>query len=96
MPRRMACNVHQTIEQTLESRRQTMKPATIIGIVLVIIGVIGFAIGGFSFTHEKQDAKIGPLNIEHKETSTVPIPPILSGIALVGGIALVIVGAKSR
>ena len=73
-----------------------MKPATIVGIVLIIIGVIGFAIGGFSFTHEKQDAKIGPLNIEHKETSTVPIPPILSGIALVGGIALVIVGAKSR
>ena len=92
----MAGNVHQTIEQTLESRTQSMKPATIVGIVLIIIGVIGFAIGGFSFTHEKQDAKIGPLNIEHKETSTVPIPPILSGIALVGGIALVIVGAKSR
>ncbi len=73
-----------------------MKPATIVGIILIIIGIIGFAIGGFSFTHEKQDAKIGPLNIEHKETSTVPIPPILSGIALVGGIALVVVGAKSR
>ena len=57
-----------------------MKPATIIGAILIVIGIIGFAIGGFSFTHEKQDAKIGPLNIEHKETSTVPIPPILSGI----------------
>jgi len=73
-----------------------MKPATIIGAILIVIGIIGFAIGGFSFTHEKQDAKIGPLNIEHKETSTVPIPPILSGIALVGGIALVVVGAKNR
>jgi hypothetical protein len=73
-----------------------MKPATIVGIILIIIGIIGFAIGGFSFTHEKQDAKIGPLNIEHKQTETVPIPPILSGIALVGGIALVVVGAKSR
>ena len=73
-----------------------MKPATIIGAILIVIGIIGFAIGGFSFTHEKQDAKIGPLNIGHKETSTVPIPPILSGIALVGGIALVVVGAKSR
>jgi hypothetical protein len=73
-----------------------MKPATIIGIILIIIGIVGFAIGGFSFTHEKQDAKIGPINIEHKQTDTVPIPPILSGIALVGGIALVVVGAKSR
>jgi hypothetical protein len=71
-----------------------MKPATIIGIILIIVGIVGFAVGGFSFTHEHQDAKIGPLDIEHKQTSTVPIPPILSGIALVGGIALVAVGIK--
>ena len=73
-----------------------MKPATIIGLILIVIGIIGFAVGGFSFTHEHQDAKVGPLNIEHKQTSTVPIPPVLSAIALVGGIALVVVGAKSR
>jgi hypothetical protein len=73
-----------------------MKPATIIGLILIVIGIVGFAVGGFSFTHEHQDAKVGPLDIEHKQTSTVPIPPILSGIALVGGIALVVVGAKSR
>ena len=71
-----------------------MKPTTIIGILLIILGIIGFAVGGFSFTHEHQDAKVGPVEIEHKQTSTVPIPPILSGIALVGGIALVVVGAK--
>ena len=73
-----------------------MKPATIIGAILIVIGIIGFAVGGFSFTHERQDAKIGPLNIEHKQTDTVPIPPILSGIALVGGIVLVVVGARTR
>lgn len=73
-----------------------MKPATIIGIILIVIGIIGFAVGGFSFTHEKQDARLGSLKIEHQQTSTIPIPPILSGIALVGGIALVVVGAKSR
>jgi len=72
-----------------------MKPATIIGLLLIVLGVVGFAVGGFSFTHEKQDAKIGPLAIEHKQTSTVPIPPILSTIALVGGIGLVVVGARS-
>ena len=73
-----------------------MKPATIIGLLLIVIGIIGFAVGGFSYSHEKQDAKVGPLQIEHKQTSTVPIPPILSGIALLGGIALVIVGAKNK
>jgi len=73
-----------------------MKPATVIGIVLILIGIIGFAVGGFSFTHEKQDAKIGPVDISHKETNTVPIPPVLSAVALVGGIALVAVGMKSN
>ena len=73
-----------------------MKPATIIGILLIVIGVIGFAVGGFSFTHEKKDVDLGPLQVSHKQTSTVPIPPILSGIALIGGIALVVVGAKNR
>jgi len=68
-----------------------MKAATIVGILLIVLGVIGFAVGGVSFTHEKQDAKIGPIDIEHKQTSTMPISPILSGIALVGGIGL---GAK--
>jgi hypothetical protein len=71
-----------------------MKPATIIGILLIVLGIIGFAVGGFSFTHEHQDAKVGPIDIEHRQTSTVPIPPVLSGIALVGGIALVVVGAR--
>ena len=72
-----------------------MKPATIIGLVLIVLGIVGFAIGGFSFTHEKQDAKMGPVEINHQSTQTVPIPPILSGIALVGGIGLVVIGARS-
>jgi len=73
-----------------------MKPATIIGLVLIVVGIIGFAVGGFSFTHEKKDVDLGPLQVSHKQTSTVPIPPILSTIALLGGIGLVVVGARSR
>jgi hypothetical protein len=71
-----------------------MKPAMIIGLLLIVLGIVGFAVGGFSFTHEKQDAKVGPVEIDHKSTQTVPIPPVLSAIALVGGIGLVVVGAK--
>jgi uncharacterized membrane protein YidH (DUF202 family) len=73
-----------------------MKPATIIGLVLIVVGIIGFAVGGFSFTHEKKDVDLGPLQVSHKQTSTVPIPPILSAIALIGGIGLVVVGVRSR
>ena len=72
-----------------------MKPATIIGILLILLGIVGFAVGGVSFTHEKKDVDIGPVQIGHKETNTVPISPILSTVALIGGIGLVVVGAKS-
>ena len=73
-----------------------MKPATVIGIILIILGIIGFSLGGFSFTHEKKDVDAGPIQIGHKQTKTVPIPPILSAVALIGGIGLVVVGARSK
>ena len=40
-----------------------MKAATIVGIVLIIVGIVGFAVGGFSFTHEKKDVDLGPLQV---------------------------------
>jgi hypothetical protein len=73
-----------------------MKPATIVGILLIILGIIGFAAGGVSFTHEKKDVDLGPVQVSHQQKQTVPISPILSTIALVAGVGLVVVGAKAR
>ena len=73
-----------------------MKPATIVGIILIIIGIVGFAMGGFSFTHEKKVVDAGPVQINHQKTETVPISPILSTIALIGGVGLVVVGLRSK
>ena len=73
-----------------------MKPATIIGLLLIIFGIIGYATGGLSFTHEKKVVDAGPLQISHKTQDTLPISPILSTISLIAGIGLVVVGARSR
>ena len=73
-----------------------MKPATIIGFLLIILGIIGFAVGGVSFTHQKKDVDLGPIQVSHEQKETVPISPILSTIALVAGVGLVVVGAKTR
>jgi len=72
-----------------------MKIATVAGIVLIIVAVIGFIAGGFSFTHQKKDVDLGPLQVSHEQKQTVPISPILSTLALVGGIGLVVVGVRS-
>ena len=73
-----------------------MKPATIVGILLVILGVIGFAVGGLSFTRQKKDVDIGPVQISHEKKETIPISPILSSVSLIAGIALVFAGARGR
>ena len=73
-----------------------MKTATIVGILLIILGIVGFAVGGVSFTHEKKDVDMGPVQLSHKQTKTVPIPPILSTVSLIAGVALVVVGARSK
>ncbi|RZU39860.1 DUF3185 domain-containing protein [Edaphobacter modestus] len=73
-----------------------MKPATIIGIVLILLGIVGFATGGFSFTRQDKVVDAGPIEISRDKKETVPISPILSTIALVAGAGLVAVGAKAR
>jgi hypothetical protein len=72
-----------------------MKPISIVGIVLIILGVIGLAYQGISYTKRKDIVDIGPIHATKDTHETIPIPPVLAGIALVGGIALVAVGAKA-
>ena len=71
-----------------------MKPAGIVGVILIIIGIIGFAWGGLGWTEEKKDAQLGPLQITHREGHGISLPPVVSGICLVGGIVLVALGAR--
>jgi hypothetical protein len=73
-----------------------LKAATVVGIVLIVLAIVGFAMGGVSLTHEKKDVDIGPLQVSHKQTKTVPISPILSTVSLIAGVGLVVVGARSR
>lgn len=73
-----------------------MKPIMIVGIVLIIIGVVALAYGGFSFTTSEKVVDIGPLKVEKEKTRTVPLPPLLGVLALAGGIILLVVGARQR
>jgi hypothetical protein len=77
-------------------KAQPMKPATIIGILLIVLGIIGYATGGLSFTHEKKVVDAGPLQISHKTQDTLPLSPIFSTVSLIAGIALVVVGTRAK
>jgi hypothetical protein len=97
LTRQAAENIrHRNANLPHERFSEKMKPATIIGILLIILGIIGFATGGLSFTHRHKDVDAGPIQISHDKKETVPISPILSTIALVAGVGLIAVGAKSK
>ena len=68
----------------------------IVGILLIIIGVAALIYGGFSYTTTKKAVDVGPLQVNRKEHHSVPLPPVLGVIAIVGGGALVYFGAKNR
>ncbi|MFO7685222.1 MAG: DUF3185 domain-containing protein [Desulfobacterales bacterium] len=69
-----------------------MKTYTVIGIILIAIGIFAFAYQGFTFTTREKIVDVGPIHMTAEKTRTVPLPPIVGGISLVGGIALLIGG----
>jgi uncharacterized membrane protein YidH (DUF202 family) len=72
-----------------------VKPTGIVGIILIVIGIIALAYGGFSYTKREKIIDAGPLQVSADREKTVPLPPILGGICLVGGIILLVAGNKS-
>jgi uncharacterized membrane protein YidH (DUF202 family) len=71
-----------------------MKPAGIVGIILIAIGIIALAYGGITYTKREKIIDAGPLQVSADREKTIPLPPILGGICLVGGIMLVLAGNR--
>lgn len=71
-----------------------MKPSTLAGILLIAIGLVAFTYQGFTYTTREQGVDVGPIQITADKTKTLPLPPIVGAIALVGGIVLLVMGNK--
>jgi len=66
------------------------------GIILIIIGVLALVYQGFTYTQTKQDAQIGPIVVQHNETHSVPVPPIVGGVCIVAGVIALAAGGRGR
>lgn len=66
-----------------------------IGIVLIALGLVGLVWGGITYTTREKVVDVGPLHASRDEKHTIPLPPIAGGIALIGGIVLIVAGKKS-
>ena len=68
----------------------------IVGLILIVLGIVALAYGGISYTRREKVVDIGPIEATAERRHTVPLPPVLGGLALAGGVVLLIYGAKTR
>jgi uncharacterized membrane protein len=66
----------------------------LIGIVLIVLGVVAFTYQGITYTTRENVINLGPLQASVDTKKTIPLSPLLGGLALVGGVVLVVAGTK--
>ena len=71
-----------------------MNTTKILAIVLIALGIVAFAYQGISYQSRESVVDLGPLHVTAEKTHTLPLPPIVGAIALLGGIALLVFDSK--
>jgi uncharacterized membrane protein YidH (DUF202 family) len=71
-----------------------MKALVLIGVVLIVLGIIALAYQGFTYTTREKIVDLGPLKASVDREKTVPVPPILGGLAVAAGVFFVWIGAR--
>ncbi len=72
-----------------------MKPNTMIGIILIAIGIISFAYQGITYTTREKVIDIGPVEVTAEKTKKLPLPPIVGTVALISGIVLLVIDRRN-
>jgi hypothetical protein len=66
------------------------------GVILVVLGALALAYQGIRYTTREKLIDLGPFKVTASEQKTIPLPPIVGGVALVAGIALILADRKKR
>lgn len=65
-----------------------------LGVVLIVLGIVGLAYGGFTWTSREKVVDLGPVEVTQNKTNSLPLPPIAGGICLVAGVILLVSGGR--
>jgi len=71
-----------------------MKINTLLAVILIAVGIVAFAYEGITYTTREKAIDLGPVHVTTEKTRTIPLPPIVGAVALVGGIVLLVMGNK--
>ena len=73
-----------------------MKPITVVGLVLIVVGLVALVYQGITYTSRETVIDIGPLHATADREKTCPLPPVLGIVAIAGGVALLVAGMRKR
>ena len=73
-----------------------MKSISLVGILLVVLGALALAYQGITYTHRERVLDIGPIHATRDTHEQIPLSPVLGGLVLVGGVTLLVIGARRR
>lgn len=71
-----------------------MTPLKLLGAALIAAGVLALVYGGFSYTKNTHDVKLGPIEFSVKEKESINVPVWAGVAAIVGGAALLLFGGR--
>jgi hypothetical protein len=67
---------------------------TLVGVVLIVLGVLALAYQGITYTTREKVIDLGPLQASVDKKKSIPLPPIVGALALAGGVVMVIIGSR--
>jgi uncharacterized membrane protein YidH (DUF202 family) len=73
-----------------------MKAISLVGVLLIVVGVLVLAYQGINYTRQKKVLDVGSVHLTTETHERISLPPILGGLALVGGVVLLVVGARNK
>ena len=73
-----------------------MKAMSLVGVLLIVVGALVLAYQGINYTRQKNVLDVGSVHITKEDHERIPLPPIFGGVALVGGVVLVVMGASNK
>jgi drug/metabolite transporter (DMT)-like permease len=73
-----------------------MKPISWIGILLIVLGALALAYQGINYTRQKKVLDVGSVHLTTETHERIPLPPLLGGLALAGGVVLLVMGARNK
>jgi len=73
-----------------------MKPIIWVGIVLIVLGGLIFVYQGINYTRDRNVLDVGSVHITAETHERIPLPPIFGGLAIVGGVVLLVMGASNK